>query len=186
MECLLWMMILMPGAYGLTVTSGLQSVAGWTGEQLNAIAMKQKMTSVVTQWDNSDGAGDGLSRWKKKGSMYPGEKLQDWLRAADIVHVSNEVPMFAGCPPAVPLREEQRFCSAPGLYCACLITSGVDVVELTGNHVLDWGVDAFVETLDLYDEQGLPYYGGGLTRRSMAQQPYFVDAQWQSAGLCWL
>ncbi len=61
-----------------------------------------------------------------------------------------------------------------GVYRRCLKMLGVDVVELTGNHILDWGVDAFVETLALYDENGLPYYGGGLTAEA-GQQPYFVE-----------
>ena len=159
------------GAYGLTVTSGQQSAADGQAT-IERNRDEEKMTSVVMSGTTAMVRVMAF-QMEEKGINYPGEKLQDWLHTADIVHVSNEVPMFTGCPPAVPLREEQRFCSAPA-YIALFELLGVDVVELTGNHILDWGVEAFVETLGLYDEHGLPYYGGGVNAE-MAQQPYFVE-----------
>ena len=159
------------GMYGLTVRSGQQSAAGGLA-QIERNRDEAKMTSVVLSGTTAMVRVMAF-QMEEKGVLYPGEKLQDWLSGADIVHVSNEVPMFAGCPPAVPLREEQRFCSAPG-YIELFEDMGVDVVELTGNHILDWGADAFIETLDLYDEHGLPYYGGGLTAEA-GQHPYFVE-----------
>ncbi len=158
------------GAYGLTVTSGQQSAAGGQAK-IERNRDEEKMTSVVMSGTTAMVRVMAF-QMEEKGILYPGEKLRDWLRSADILHVSNEVPLFDGCPPAVPLREEQRFCSAPG-YIALFEDLGVDVVELTGNHILDWGGDAFIETLALYDENGLPYYGGGLTAEA-GQQPYFV------------
>lgn len=110
---------------------------------------------------------------EQKGITYPGVQVRDWLLPADLVHVSNEVPMFAGCPPAVPLREEQRFCSAPE-YLALLQYLGVDLIELTGNHILDWGQEAFKETLSLYAENDLPYYGGGLDVDD-GREPYLFE-----------
>jgi poly-gamma-glutamate synthesis protein (capsule biosynthesis protein) len=35
------------------------------------------------------------------------------------------------------------------------------VVELTGNHVNDWGTAALSRTIDLYDASGIVYFGGG-------------------------
>jgi len=99
---------------------------------------------------------------EEKGILYPARDIGDWLRTADITHISNEVPMFAGCPPAKPLREEARFCSDPA-YLGLFDDTGVDVIELTGNHLLDWGAEAFLDTLDLYDQNGYAYYGGGRT-----------------------
>lgn len=99
---------------------------------------------------------------EEKGILYPARDIQEWLRDADITHISNEVPMFEGCPPAKPLREEARFCSAPR-YIELFDYTGVDVIELTGNHLLDWGAEAFLSTLALYDEKGYAYYGGGKT-----------------------
>jgi poly-gamma-glutamate synthesis protein (capsule biosynthesis protein) len=51
---------------------------------------------------------------------------------------------------------------------------GVDVVELTGNHLLDWGPEAFLETLSVYEENGLETYGGGRTIED-AEKPLVIE-----------
>lgn len=38
---------------------------------------------------------------------------------------------------------------------------GTDVVDLTGDHFADFGAEAMHETLDMYDEHKIPYFGGG-------------------------
>jgi Bacterial capsule synthesis protein PGA_cap len=158
-------------AYGLTVTFGQQSSVDGQAE-IERNRDEGKMTSVVLSGTTAMVRVMAF-QMEEKGITYPGEEIQEVLAGVDVLHVSNEVPLFDGCPPAVPLREEQRFCSSPE-YLALFEMLGVDVVELTGNHILDWGMDAFVATLALFDENGLPYYGGGLTAKS-GQQPYFVE-----------
>jgi len=49
------------------------------------------------------------------------------------------------------------------------------VVELTGNHILDWGIDPFVYTLNLYKAQNLPYYGGGINQDEARKPLLFED-----------
>lgn len=99
-------------------------------------------------------------RMEEKGINYPAERIRDWLTGSDITHVSNEVAFTPACPSAVPVRKELRFCSSPAYY-DLLPFAGVDVVELTGNHLTDYGVEAFSYTLQLYQQRGMPYYGGG-------------------------
>ncbi len=108
-----------------------------------------------------------------KGIDYPAQNIGSILRNADITHISNEAPFDENCPPAVPLRREARFCSDPS-YLKLLKTVGADVIELTGNHVLDWGPEPFLSTLDLYDQNNLPYYGGG-RNTEQARQPLIVE-----------
>jgi len=112
-------------------------------------------------------------RMEEKGVLYPAENIGGLLRDADLTHVSNEVPFFDECPPAVPLRREARFCSDPR-YLELLESVGVDLIEVTGNHVLDWGEEPFIDTLDLYDREGLRYYGGG-RNLSESQEPLFIE-----------
>jgi len=52
------------------------------------------------------------------------------------------------------------FCSSP-TYIGLLEDVDIDVVELTGNHLLDWGVEAMENSLRMYEERSIPYYGGG-------------------------
>ena len=95
-----------------------------------------------------------------KGSTYPGEKMRDVFREADIMHVSNEIPFFTGCPYPKSDAGALVFCSDPK-YMDLLIDIGTDVIELTGNHFADYGPNAMYETLDIYRANNLPYFGGG-------------------------
>ncbi|HMD87790.1 MAG TPA: CapA family protein [Anaerolineaceae bacterium] len=112
-------------------------------------------------------------KMEEKGITYPAQDIQDWLREADIAHVSNEVPFYPNCPPAVPLRKEMRFCSSPA-YFGLLKFAGIDIVELTGNHLLDWGVDPLLYTLNLYRQNNLPFYGGGYNL-DQSRQPLLIE-----------
>jgi poly-gamma-glutamate synthesis protein (capsule biosynthesis protein) len=96
-----------------------------------------------------------------KGSTYPGEKIRDLMREADIAHVSNEIPFFTGCTFPKPDQAALVFCSDPK-YMDLLLDIGADVIELTGNHFADRGSAGMRETIEIYKEHNLPYFGGGL------------------------
>lgn len=112
---------------------------------------------------------------EENGVLYPSENIGSILRSADITHISNEVSFFDNCPPAIPLRKELRFCSDPK-YLQLFSDIGVDVIELTGNHLLDWGPQALLQTLDLYTSHGFSYYGGG-TDSEDAQKPLIISTK---------
>ncbi|MCC6146300.1 MAG: CapA family protein [Anaerolineaceae bacterium] len=112
-------------------------------------------------------------RMEEKGIDYPARDIGTLLRSADLTHISNEVPFYSDCPPAKPLRGEARFCSDPR-YLGLLEAIGADLIELTGNHILDWGTGAFEETLTLYRENGFRFYGGGEDKED-AQKPLVVE-----------
>jgi hypothetical protein len=99
-------------------------------------------------------------RMELHGVTYPGLDVRHWLREADITHISNEVAFAPNCPYPDPFQTSLIFCSDPK-YIGLLEDLQVDVVELTGNHIHDWGSQAGRFTLDLYQERGWPYYGGG-------------------------
>jgi poly-gamma-glutamate synthesis protein (capsule biosynthesis protein) len=91
---------------------------------------------------------------------YPAWNIGDILKAADITHISNEIPFYTGCPYPDPRQEGLVFCSSPK-YIELLEIVGADVIELTGNHFQDYGSVATLQTLDMYKERGWPYFGGG-------------------------
>lgn len=95
-----------------------------------------------------------------RGVLYPGQDVRELLREADISHVSNEIPFVEGCPFPSCFQEGLVFCSDPK-YIELLSDIGTDIVELTGDHFADWGTQSMRDTLDLYQDHGLPYYGGG-------------------------
>jgi poly-gamma-glutamate synthesis protein (capsule biosynthesis protein) len=108
-----------------------------------------------------------------QGINYPAQDIKDWLRNADITHISNEVPFAPGCPYPNPSQAGLRFCSDPR-YIQLMDIIGTDVVELTGDHFGDYGPEAMLYTLELYNERDWPYYGGG-ANRSDAQDPVLLE-----------
>ena len=95
-----------------------------------------------------------------KGVTRPGELIHDWLYNADVTHISNEVAFDASCPPPTPGYKNFILCSDPK-YLELLKYVGADVVELTGDHFMDRGAQALVDTLKMYKQNNIPYYGGG-------------------------
>jgi hypothetical protein len=108
-----------------------------------------------------------------KGITYPGEAIRDLLLEADIAHINNEVPFYAGCPAPDPNQQSLTFCSSPR-YIELLMDIGTDVVELSGDHFADYRDIGMIETLDIYDEYGLPYYGGGRNVED-GRKPLFME-----------
>jgi hypothetical protein len=99
-------------------------------------------------------------RMESKGLTYPASEIVSWLADSDLTHISNEVSFYKDCPAPGPARRDMRFCSRPD-YIKLLEYVGTDIVELTGNHNLDWGPQPFLDTLALYQERGWKTYGGG-------------------------
>ena len=110
------------------------------------------------------------SKIEQYGYDFPSKNLKSLFDNIDVLHISNEVPFYSSCPPAIPVRPEMRFCSDPS-YIEVFKNIGVDVVELTGNHLLDWGPEAFLETISIYENNGINIYGGGINQ-AQAGVPY--------------
>jgi len=110
-------------------------------------------------------------RMDQNGVTYPAGDIRDWLVEADITHVSNEVSFAENCPPPADYYT-MVFCSDPG-FIKLLEDIDVDVVELTGNHLLDWGMGAMNLSLRMYDERSIPYFGGGWNL-AQAQRPLML------------
>ena len=135
----------------------------------------EKMTTLVMTGVTALVRGTAY-RMEQHGVLYPGEKIRHWLVEADLTHISNEVSFFEDCPFPDPAQESLFFCSDPS-YIELLEYIGADIIELTGNHNNDMlyarGVDVVPFTLDLYQQYGMDYYGGGLDLAE-AQQPLLV------------
>jgi poly-gamma-glutamate synthesis protein (capsule biosynthesis protein) len=95
------------------------------------------------------------------GVLYPAKEIKDWFDTSDIVHISNEVAFWADCPKQ-PTPNRGVFCSDPS-YWELLKHIGTDVIELTGNHLNDYGWEPLSYTLGIYEREGIPYFGGGRT-----------------------
>jgi hypothetical protein len=117
-----------------------------------------KMTVVMLTGVTALTRGTAV-RMARYGVTYPAQDVRPWLLEADITHVSNEVSFAQNCPPPANYYT-MVFCSNPE-FIGLLEDIDVDVVELTGNHLLDWGMEAMKNSLRMLEERGIPYYGGG-------------------------
>jgi hypothetical protein len=113
------------------------------------------------------------ARMAEKGVTYPAEEILEWLKSADIMHISHEVSFYTDCPDPLPVRAGGRFCAQPEFF-NLFTYAGVDVVELTGNHLNDWGVEALANSIRMYHEAGILTFGGGLDAET-ARQPLLIE-----------
>jgi hypothetical protein len=108
---------------------------------------------------------------EQKGVTYPARDIAPWLLEADLTHISNEVSFTPDCP-VPPRLGTMTFCSHER-YIELLDAVGTDIVELTGNHNNDYGVEPNLHTLDLFRQRGWRWFGGG-TNLAEAMTPVTV------------
>ena len=151
-----------PSSYSLKLTFVL------TGDEADLIAQDlptgnldpEKMTVLVMTGVTALVRATA-EKMEVKGRTFPGEAIRDWLVNADLTHISNEVPFAQNCPYPDPSSPYLFFCSDPRNI-ELLDYIGTDIIELTGNHFQDWGSEATLFTIDLYNKRGWPYFGGGI------------------------
>lgn len=104
-------------------------------------------------------------------AVFPG-----WLalcRRPDVeLAIANlECPVSARGAPLV--EKKYTFRADPSVALGCL-AAGFDILSLANNHVLDYGLEAFQDTLDGLWRMGIPYAGAG-PDLAAASKPVFVE-----------
>lgn len=118
---------------------------------------REKLVKVNMSGVVAISRGLALKMDSLKSTTYPADEIGEFLANADLTHVSNEVSFVPGCK----VYSGMRFCSRPE-YIDVLKKSGVDIVELTGNHNNDFGSKYSKESIKIYTDLGMRYFGGGL------------------------
>lgn len=91
------------------------------------------------------------------------EKLRNDLQTADITIANLETPIDE----KAPVSGYPKFNSRPGLL-AALKRSGIDVISVANNHVMDAGTAGLRRMLDTIDAAGLVFVGAGRTKQEAA------------------
>jgi poly-gamma-glutamate synthesis protein (capsule biosynthesis protein) len=107
------------------------------------------------------------------GMDYPAQDIGPWLRTADILQISNEIAFAKNCPSPLP-HSGLLFCSQER-YIQLLETIGTRVVDLSGDHLDDYGPEALINTIQLYHQRGWQTYGGGLNIEAGRQPALFEN-----------
>jgi poly-gamma-glutamate capsule biosynthesis protein CapA/YwtB (metallophosphatase superfamily) len=88
--------------------------------------------------------------------------IQPFFASADLVHISNEVAFVRACQPWTG-QQKLVFC-ARDRYIELLAALHARLIELTGNHLVDYGARALQRTIDMYAQRGWTWFGGGRTQ----------------------
>ncbi len=151
-------------SYLLTVNIGVEGeqeaiddfLAAWDGESTNRDP--EKLTRVAMTGVTALVRATA-TQMEAEGVLTPAADVGPLLRGADIAHISNEVSFAPDCPEPSPIGGTS-FCSQDE-YFALIEDLGTDLIELTGNHLNDWGTENLLRTIDMYEEAGMDYFGGG-------------------------
>ena len=160
-----------PAHYPLQITFALQS-SNPTSFSLPAVNRDPSKLTTVIMTGTTSLVNAIAYQMEVKGIDYPAQDIGDMLRQADIVHVSNKTSFAPNCQAPNPDDSWPR-CSDPK-YIQLFLHNNINVVELTGPHILDDGVDPFLFTLNLYKQNNIQYYGGG-ANLAEASKPLLIE-----------
>ena len=110
-------------------------------------------------------------KMEEKGYTYPAEVISATLSAADITHVSNEVPFIDGCKVDNSYMNLVLCSDYP--YWQALEAIGTDIVGLSGNHINDF--NGARESLAFYRDRKIPIYGAGLNEEEACEPLLWED-----------
>lgn len=110
---------------------------------------------------------------------YFAENIQDLLSSSDLTHISNEVSFADDCKTD---SGSTVLCADPRVF-DTIKAIGTDIVELTGNHNVDVGKAAALDTIKLYEENNLKTFGGGKDADNAAKP---LEISQKNTNITWL
>jgi poly-gamma-glutamate synthesis protein (capsule biosynthesis protein) len=146
--------VIADGPAGMQAVGLLQQGGTWVASNRDPAKVDTIVMSGVTALSRA------VAKSMETYSMtYPADQIMPFIADADILHTSNEASFDPDCP-VQDWYGDPLFCEHRRYY-ELFRHIGLDIVELTGNHNLDYGVGPALNSLDVYDAEGLPYFGGG-------------------------
>lgn len=91
--------------------------------------------------------------------------IRDYVKLSDFFHVTNEASIAPSCPQYTSevLGGNNSLCMKPE-HATLFDVLDVDIVDLTGNHINDFGYEALLNTLNYFADLDIQWVGGGLTK----------------------
>jgi hypothetical protein len=94
---------------------------------------------------------------KQNGYDYPYKEVKDYLQKPDFTIGNLETPITDR---GTILKKEYNYRSPP-LALPALAEAGLDIVNLANNHVMDYGTEGLLDTLDHLEKTGIQHIGAG-------------------------
>lgn len=120
---------------------------------LKTFPEKSTTLSLVQTGVTALSRGMNAKLYQVGDATYFSENIAPFLKSFDLAHTSNEASF-------TNLATKSNICSDPAMI-DVLTDSGIDIVELTGNHNQDCGITPAKETIDLYQSLNIKTVGGG-------------------------
>lgn len=114
-----------------------------------------------------------MNRFKQTNNIYDciGNNIIDLTNNADLFMLNNE---FSVSERGEPLKGKFYTFRANPSNLSILDQLGTDIVSLANNHVYDYGVDAFSDTLLNLSSHNIPYVGAGANIEE-AEKPIYIN-----------
>ncbi len=100
------------------------------------------------------------------------QRFIDIMRSQDLMWINNE---FCYSDRGEPLEGKMYTFRGSPSHVTFLDDLGVDIAGLANNHVFDYGENAFYDTLDTLENDGMPYVGAG-RNIDEAKAPVYLKA----------
>ena len=167
-----WSVISVDGQHPLTGGAGPLVVAlcGTSGAPVRNIDPTHLTTLVMS--GTTALTGRTAERIDTNGIADTIRYIRPFFAGADLVHVSNEVAFVKGCKPRTG-QKELIFCSRDR-YIELLEALHTKLIELTGSHLVDYGERSLERTIEMYEQRGWTWFGGGRTQLD-ATTPKIVE-----------
>lgn len=125
------------------------------GQNTANINRKGIMISFVGDILLASGVGRKID---SEGVNYPFKRVKDYLSSSDLAIGNLESAVAVS---GTPVKGKEYTFRADPKVIGGLKYSGIDIVSLANNHILDFGKEAFIETLGHIGDSGLKYIGAG-------------------------
>lgn len=174
--------LIFPAVLGLTVRVNPSTneknlvppvVVGAKADSINLVFAGDIMMADCTDPDVPTMTESVEDIMDKRGAAYVFGDTPEVLRPADLA-IANLEGTFSdrGKPVA---NKKYTFRTNPK-YAASIAEAGVDIVSLANNHILDYGTEAFFDTLRHLADNSLMYVGAG-RNVDEAMEPLYVDVK---------
>lgn len=159
---------------GFALSTCLQGQTAFYSKSSTAVQKDNAAISIVAVGDVM------LGSWvtpilERRGRRYPFEKTAPYFVSADVTIANLEAPFTE----AGELFDKKYNFKVPPKFARGLPESGVAVVTLANNHIMDFGESGLLSTLATLDSVGIKYSGAGRNLRG-AHQPVVVDLRGKS------
>lgn len=116
--------------------------------------------------------GDKLKEFiNKYGMDYPFKKVKNVLDAADLVVANLEAPFTSS---KKKYTTKTYYLKSIPAYVESLKLSGIDIVTLANNHIMDYGKEGLINTINVLKKANIGYVGAGLSITE-ASKPYIIE-----------